>query len=672
MSAEPNARWIARLRGLVLLLLLAGSALVCSTARVTSTAHVPQKARGVTQIVCTGLACGGNGGIGIPCSGSQFCYRVQPNGNSITVLEVGVEDGTPAHYTSFCGPAGWGMTIVSLPRSHDVDPSDHGALTGEEGSCPYVLRFSGPTQDSAFEVGYSYLGNPATTRFHDTSWNTSDGRQAAWGFPLGTNNGPVHSPVPLNVLVIVLDDVGCDKLSLYDGNQAPPYAPTPRLDQLAANGIRFTNCYAPPLCSPSRACIQTGRYAMSTGMSYQSEEYELPSDEVLLAELLRHGFPGSLGYRSGVFGKWHLGRVNPGHPVENGYDRFYGTLANTLVYDGVIVGDHFKWAKIEHDAGSPPPTGAIPMTTWVAEATRTDAVGWINAQSAPFFAYVCFNPPHVPEQVPPSQTQDGRPLLGSSTLAALDWSGNQPCDGNGALPGDMRDPDCPDQYKLFYRAALEAVDAEIGYLIDDLASVKKENTMILVVGDNGTPRLAINPPHDSLNGKGTLYQHGVHVPLIVSGPFSPSGSSVCVQPVSVVDLWRTIAEITGANEVLAFQNLNLPPHEINSVSFFPLIVNPTGTGAASWAFCQMFEGVGPYTSVNDLSRHKRCITNGQFKYIRTISDHTPGVPISFSDYTHEFYDVIADPEEATNLWTPTLQDPVYLLLSSEMDALSEF
>src|SRR5262245_23361124 len=141
--------------------------------------------------------------------------------------------------------------------------------------------------------------------------------------------------LPKNILLIVLDDVGTDKLGNFDPDQAaPPYASTPRLDALAAGGVRFTSAYADPFCSPTRASIQTGRYPFRTGMGANSDAYQLPDSEVLLAELLKNGLPRPQTYSCGAFGKWHLtpsSSPNPAwlrHAVHNRYDRFYGTLSN--------------------------------------------------------------------------------------------------------------------------------------------------------------------------------------------------------------------------------------------------------------------------------------------------------------------------------------------------------
>ena len=99
--------------------------------------------------------------------------------------------------------------------------------------------------------------------------------------------------------------------------------------------------HANPICSPTRACIQTGRYPFRTGMGGNSEVYVLPDSEVLLEELLKNGLPPLRRHACGAFGKWHLVPPDPqnlvlaGHAVRNCYDRFYGFLANPL--------DHFTW-----------------------------------------------------------------------------------------------------------------------------------------------------------------------------------------------------------------------------------------------------------------------------------------------------------------------------------------
>src|SRR5262249_34826021 len=134
--------------------------------------------------------------------------------------------------------------------------------------------------------------------------------------------------------------------------------------------------------------------------------------EVFLPELLKNGFvpsKGVLPYRCGAFGKWHLtydyvvpgqelvANGNESHAIDNGYDRFYGMMSNVGMLDN---GDHhFSWRKVEHDAGDAP--RILHVNRWSATVVREDAVAWISNQTGPFLAYVAFNPPHAPHQVPP-------------------------------------------------------------------------------------------------------------------------------------------------------------------------------------------------------------------------------------------------------------------------------
>jgi arylsulfatase A-like enzyme len=321
----------------------------------------------------------------------------------------------------------------------------------------------------------------------------------------------------------------------------------------------------------------------------------------------------------------------------------------------VNTNDHFTWTKVEYNQGWAAPNIVQVSNQWSADVVRRDAAEWINARplARPFFAYIAFNPPHNKVQVPAFQTQDGRDLLAPETLAEL----------GSAQPGDS--PVSDQQRELFYRAMIEAVDSEIGFLLDDIGRL---NTMIFVVGDNGTPLGVINHPHDPRHGKGTFYQHGIHVPMIVAGPLVPKvvppEGHVCAALVDSVDLWSTIAKIAGAQ-------LDEPPF-LDSISFLPLIKNPSAAGARPWSFSQLFAPAGPYSSVVDLTGHGRSITDGIYKYHRVVTNHVPGDPNI--DYKHELYHILDDPEETydfiENGLTPEASAAL-VTLSGQMDALSE-
>jgi arylsulfatase A-like enzyme len=491
---------------------------------------------------------------------------------------------------------------------------------------------------------------------------------------------------PKNVLVIVLDDLGTDKLGFYGETPTPcqtgactpacapaPYALTPNLDALRRNGILFTNAYTNPVCSPTRACILTGRYGFRTGIGTitGAGAYKLPDHEVFLPELLRDGFPSSpfvsgLPYRSAAFGKWHLTWLtgNDSHAVDNGFDRFYGSIANLNTY--------FIWTKIEHDRGSAPQQIAIngsltnpPFTTetWQGSITRRDAVRWINNQQNAFFAYVCFNPPHFALQVPPLV------LLPPQTQQDL-----QCYPGGPFPPGVYTQTNAPmERRQLFYRAMVEGIDAEIGNMMSGIDPQKLANTMVFVIGDNGTPDYVLDaPPHDITHAKSTVYEWGIRVPLIVSGPLVqrpiPPGGHTSAALVQSVDLWRTIAAITGADEALAAPQLPL-----DSISFLPVIRDLRHPGDRRFAFTEVFEPNGAYAlpPPSCYTRHDRAISNGAYKYIRK---QLPLVPCATPVYVEELYDIRFSREEppASNLIGTS--DPFLLAmlaqLRNEMTSLS--
>lgn len=647
-----------------LLLFLSGAVLLATGTR----ARASQIGGGTTQAVCAGTICGGNGGQ-IQCSNSEYCYRVKPNGNSVTSFDVGVEDGDINHYTNFCGPSGWTMSIVAIERAHDVTPTDHGTVSSNAGTCPFVLRFSGSAQTSNFEVGYSY--SEGNSGYHDVHWKAGS-HQSGWSFPVGTNTGPVHSPIRLNVLLIVLDDVGTDKLSLFDNpSHTHPHAYTPRLAGLAADGIKFTNYYVNPVCSTTRACLQTGRYAFNHGIGALSSGYMLPDCEVTIAELLKSGFEGQ-GYASAVFGKYHVTPLEytleyETHAVRNGYDRFFGTLANT--------GNHFGWVKVEHDESWIDPLAFWVPDSWSAEVVREDATEWIAGTTQPFFAYVAFNPPHAAHQVPPFETDEAEPreLLSEDTIDELEESVDPECDTDGIFPGDFAD--CPEQTELFYRAMLEAVDSEIGYLLDDMDDDTLRKTVVFVVCDNGTPEESILSPHDPTHGKTTLFQLGVRVPMIASGPMVATGT--CSAPIGAVDLWQTIADITGADADLAFdvEGSCDDLDQSDSVSFLPLLQNPAGT-SPRLAFSQGFIGNGVHVpdQFDCLAQHGRAVTDGTYKYIRNLDQEASSCPPCAHpcEYVEHFFKIDTDPEETTDLHPLPPNDPLLPLfnsMSAYMDSL---
>ena len=204
-----------------------------------------------------------------------------------------------------------------------------------------------------------------------------------------SGNGQTQRP---NIVLIVSDDLGYADIGVYGSREIP----TPNIDRVAREGIRFTNAYVSgPYCSPTRAGLMTGRYPQRFGFEFNpdgSPDYGLPLTETTLADRLK-----AVGYRTALFGKWHLGSADRLHPMRRGFEEFYGFLGAEHSYVNV---DH-----IDVGTNTPDPLldGMKPASsvTYLTEALGDRAVGYIKQHaSEPFFLYLAFNAAHVPMEAP--------------------------------------------------------------------------------------------------------------------------------------------------------------------------------------------------------------------------------------------------------------------------------
>jgi arylsulfatase A-like enzyme len=232
-----------------------------------------------------------------------------------------------------------------------------------------------------------------------------------------TGSALAQTPQRYNVLILLADDLGVDQLSMYQPGTTPTPANTPNLDLLAAQGVRFDNAYAMPLCSPTRACLMTGRYGFRTGIgtnvrsnSTATHLGPMSTSEITLPEMLDAA--GS-GYLHAAVGKWHLGyhqflAIN-GNPLSNGFEHFAGTKGNFATRTNPPQ-NFTQWPKTVD--------GFTQNTTTFATVDNVDeALAFAIAQGTnPFLCYVAFNAPHVPLVRPP-----GFSLPHSSPIAGEAW-----------------------------------------------------------------------------------------------------------------------------------------------------------------------------------------------------------------------------------------------------------
>ncbi len=402
---------------------------------------------------------------------------------------------------------------------------------------------------------------------------------------------------PPNVLFIIADDYGLDASSLYNTSPGVSLPPTPNIASLAAGGVKFTNAYAYTVCSPTRSSILTGRYGFRTGTGnvvattsnnlLQASEFTLP--EAFAAN-------SSLNYQLKQFGKWHLGGNSQAPSAVGGWPSFAGSLLGQIP-------DYNAWTKVVTD-GTGPGTSSTATTTYATTDTVNDARDFINAQTTagkPWVAWVAFNAPHTPLHLP------AKSLRPTTTYDSL----------SGTAADITANP------LSYYNAMIEAMDFEIGRLLTE-AGVDFSKTDVIFIGDNGTPPQVLQSPYPSGRGKDTLYEGGIRVPFIVRGPdvVSPGRNSSALT--HVVDIYSTILEIAGINV-----SATVPGGvTIDSSSLLPVLQNQSVT--RPYVFGEEFD-------VADATLGGRCLRDSQYKVIRKRTG------------ADEFYDLLADPYEATNL-----------------------
>jgi arylsulfatase B len=323
---------------------------------------------------------------------------------------------------------------------------------------------------------------------------------------------------PVNVLVVLLDDVGVDQVSAYGWPGAPA---TPTIDALAARGLRFDHAWAAPSCSPTRAALMSGQYAHRTTIGaviHENQPAELPLSVVTLPEGLKRA-PG--GWSAGYVGKWHLStETSPSgaeHPWLQGFDQFSGSLNNIVGADRSMV----NWDRVGFDHQT------VRETRFSTDAIVDDALEAAGRLQQPFLLYVAFHAAHQPMMVPPGV--------------------------------DLPDP----TLNTLYAANVSYADQQLGRLLDGLGD-RLQNTLVLVLGDNGTPDHA-KDPDGQVGAKGGFLEGGVNVPFIVAGPpVTARGASSSL--VHVVDVFPTLMELAGAPGL---------DRELDGHSLVPLFTDPT-------------------------------------------------------------------------------------------------
>jgi arylsulfatase len=432
-------------------------------------------------------------------------------------------------------------------------------------------------------------------------------------------------PAKPNIVVILVDDMGWSDIGCYGGE-----IPTPNLDSLAKNGVRFTQFYNTGRCCPTRASLLTGLYPHQAGMGHMTAPRRDPAGAVLpgytghlndrcvtMAEVLRPA-----GYFTAMTGKWHVGQALGTTPWTRGFDRSLNAAAGGFYYPGSDKANLFLNGK---DIGSGGQSG-VPKD-WYSTDLWTDYglrfIDEARAEKKPFFLYLAHNAPHFPLQAPPEEIarfrgkfKDGWDKLREARYARQvaaglidkSWPLAPRPDGVPAwssLSADQQDR--YDHMMAIFAAALAHVDTAVGRLVAGLRERGEiDNTLILFLSDNGGNAEAGVPgrfnganPGDASstvfvgecwalleNTPFRRYKHynhegGVSTPLIAHWPAAIPAArrgSLEPQPGHLVDLMATCVDVAGAAYPASLKGNPIQPME--GVSLRPALMgSPLGRSA---------------------------------------------------------------------------------------------
>ena len=309
-----------------------------------------------------------------------------------------------------------------------------------------------------------------------------------------------HGPRP-NIVLINCDDLGYGDLGCYGSTTIA----TPNIDGLARRGIRFTDFYCgAPVCTPSRACLMTGRYAFRSGLSkglFPNDGRGLPDSEVTMARELKR-----VGYSTACIGKWHLGVLPQFLPTRRGFDYYYG-----IPYSNDTDRKNLGEPPTPLMRGEKIIEQPVDQDTLTARYTK-EATQFIERQGKkPFFLYLAHSMPHVPLHCSPQFRGKSKASLYGDVVQELDWS--------------------------------------VGKVVQTLRNRGLErNTVVIFTSDNG-PWLLQKENGGSAGplrgGKNGVFEGGMREPFIVSRPGTITPGVICRQQASQLDLFPTLVAMAG-------------------------------------------------------------------------------------------------------------------------------
>lgn len=408
-----------------------------------------------------------------------------------------------------------------------------------------------------------------------------------------------------NILLVMTDDQGIGDLGV-NGN---PVLKTPNIDKFAKESIKLSQFIVSFNCSPTRASLLTGRDSYRTGVVGVTEsDHLMKASEVTIAQILASG-----GYRTGIFGKWHLGDNYPMRPTDKGFEEALVHKGGGIGQGAGPAGNSYYDPILEHNNVSEKYKG------YCDDIFTNATIKFISAKSdKPFFAYLATNLPHFPLDVDDSRADPYR-KLGEHELNARTFG------------------------------MIANVDDNFGRLMKTLSDLKiADNTIVIFMSDNG-PRTKrskndLYPDRYVMSLRGTktsVYENGIRVPFFIRWPGKFSGNKTLSNLAAHIDILPTLLEATNIR----------PPATVkpDGISLMPILTSQTNHLKERDIFLQGHTGPDPIKYVHFAVRGQK------YKLLSPHDDpYGPVAPLTSAEQKRtiaslELYDIESDPSEITNI-----------------------
>lgn len=411
-----------------------------------------------------------------------------------------------------------------------------------------------------------------------------------------------------NVILIMTDDQGIGDFG-FNGN---PYVKTANLDKLASESLNLTNFYVSPVCAPTRASLMTGRYSERTGVydTYNGGAI-MSQEEVTIAEILRDS-----GYKTGIFGKWHLGDNYPYRPIDQGFDEALvhrgGGIGQPGDYANYFAGDSSYFNPVLFRNGKPTETSG-----YCSDVFSNAAMDFIKGHNSsgedkPFFVYLSYNAPHTPLQLPQEYYDMYKDIEFDVNAFAMEDEAVK----------NMSERDIEAAKRVY--GMVTNIDDNIGKLMDVLKNEDLEqNTIVVFLTDNGPQQVRYKL--GLRKRKSSVYSGGVRVPCLIRYPQKFQEKRDMNTRLAHIDLLPSILDLCGINQ---------PEHMIDGLSLINENENAINAFSERTLFFEWGRGF-------PVKYRNFAAISGDYKLVGNT-----GANSDINDF--ELYHLASDPFEKTN------------------------